>query len=504
MKRIVSMMLTLCMLFTCVSLPAKNANADEVSASSLKAYMKEAASTVNTSLQDKGIAMETEITDDDQITVYVNDKKLSITGLIDSVSDLKQLFSYSGINSVIVKWNNGANTQELKGLTKMQIGVIFLEIYGLSTYDVTLDGYEVYKLSEKDPVTISLGLTTGESVDYTIKFTCLETYMKEASEDANQLLSANNVPMSMTVDNDAMKINVTITNASYAAYQLALGNQKDFLSAMFSYKGISGVSMDGEKAGDLKGMTLATLFIKKLFPEAVAADGSLDYMTLLGVKLGDLDGKKLTVKITLSSGQETSYKMTFTVQEPVTYKGKVSSFKAAKTTTTSVTLTWNAPAVGATGYRIVQTGNNETVTKTKTNKTVTFKSLAAGKVYTYKITAYKKIDGKKVYSEKTTTLKVITKPKKVTFKKVSSAKKAVKASWKKVTATGYEIQVSTSSKFTKKTTKTTKITKSTKISTTVKKLKAKKKYYVRVRAYKKSGTKIAYGAWSNKKTVKTK
>lgn len=35
-------------------------------------------------------------------------------------------------------------------------------------------------------------------------------------------------------------------------------------------------------------------------------------------------------------------------------------------------------------------------------------------------------------------------------------------------------------------------------------LSNKKTYYVQVRAYKKSGSKIVYGAWSNKVKLKTK
>lgn len=514
MKRIVSMMLALCMLLTCISMPATKAKADEVSASSLKTYMKETAGEVNASFKAKGIALETEITEDNQVLVYVNDRKLSMTGLVDSVSDMKALFSYSGINNVVVKWNNGKNKKELKGLSASEIGETFMTVYGLTSYDIIVDGYEVYRLSDKDPVTISLGLTTGESVDYSIKFTCLETYLREAAVDANKLLSKNKVPMSMVVDNAAMKINVTITDASYKAVMLALsGDSKDFLSTMFSYKAISSVAMNGEKAANLGGTTLATLFIKKLFPDAIV-NGSYNFEKLSKIILGDLAGKKLTIKITLYSGQETSYEMNFTVkqetkpEQPTTpttptakYEGKVTNLKVTKTATNSIKLTWKAPTKGATGYKIVQTAKNKkTVTTTTKKKTITFKSLAAGTVYTYKVTPYSTVSGKTIYGT-TTTIKGITNPKKVTFKKVSSGKKAVKASWKKVTATGYEVQVSTSSKFTKK---TTKILKTTKMNATAKKLKAKKKYYVRVRAYTKSGKTVSYSSWSSKKTVKTK
>ena len=96
------------------------------------------------------------------------------------------------------------------------------------------------------------------------------------------------------------------------------------------------------------------------------------------------------------------------------------------------------------------------------------------------------------------------KPAKTSISSITSAKKAFTVKWKKKTTqvTGYQIQYSTSSKFSSKKTKTV-----TKNSTTSKKitgLKAKKKYYVRVRTYKTvSGTKY-YSDWSAVKTVKTK
>ena len=79
----------------------------------------------------------------------------------------------------------------------------------------------------------------------------------------------------------------------------------------------------------------------------------------------------------------------------------------------------------------------------------------------------------------------------------------LKVSWKRnTTVSGYQIQYSTSKKFTKKTTKS-KTTKKT--SYTVKNLKNKKTYYVRVRAYKldANGKKV-YSKWTTVKKTTTK
>ncbi|MBR1873283.1 MAG: fibronectin type III domain-containing protein, partial [Eubacterium sp.] len=65
-------------------------------------------------------------------------------------------------------------------------------------------------------------------------------------------------------------------------------------------------------------------------------------------------------------------------------------------------------------------------------------------------------------------------------------------------ADGYEVQYSTSSKFTAKTTKKVSMKKT---KTTIKKLKKKKTYYVRVRAYKTVNGKKVYSDWSSVKKV---
>ena len=99
---------------------------------------------------------------------------------------------------------------------------------------------------------------------------------------------------------------------------------------------------------------------------------------------------------------------------------------------------------------------------------------------------------------------VISKPKSASIKKVKSAKKAILVTWKKVNGVnGYEIQVATDKKF-KKNKKTVTIKKQKTTKTTVKKLKAKKKYYVRVRTYKIVNGKKVYSSWSKVKSVKTK
>lgn len=96
------------------------------------------------------------------------------------------------------------------------------------------------------------------------------------------------------------------------------------------------------------------------------------------------------------------------------------------------------------------------------------------------------------------------KPKKTSIKKLSKGKKKFTVTWAKVSGVkGYQIQYSSDKKF-KKNNKSVTVTKQKKTKATVKKLKSKKKYYVRVRTYKTVNGKKIYSPWSKVKSVKTK
>lgn len=88
-------------------------------------------------------------------------------------------------------------------------------------------------------------------------------------------------------------------------------------------------------------------------------------------------------------------------------------------------------------------------------------------------------------------------PKKASLKSATTAKgRKLAVKWAKdKNATGYQLQISYNKNF-KKIVKQKKVSKN---SCTLTKLKAGKKYYVRVRSYKKSGKETLYGVWSNVK-----
>ena len=142
----------------------------------------------------------------------------------------------------------------------------------------------------------------------------------------------------------------------------------------------------------------------------------------------------------------------------------------------------------------VKVGN--TVLKNGTDYTVSYSNNKKVGKATVKITGKGKYGG------------VITKtfkinPAKQEIQKLTAKSKAFFIDWaQKGSATGYEIQYATNSKFTgaKKVT----ITNNKTDKTTVSKLSANKKYYVRVRSYTTVGGTKYYGAWSAVKNVTTK
>lgn len=94
-------------------------------------------------------------------------------------------------------------------------------------------------------------------------------------------------------------------------------------------------------------------------------------------------------------------------------------------------------------------------------------------------------------------------PKSTSISKLTAKPKGFTTKWRKQTdqVSGYQIHYSTSKNFSNKSAKT--ISKNSTTSATYKGLKAKKKYYVRIRTYKKvSGTNY-YSSWSPVKTVTT-
>lgn len=183
------------------------------------------------------------------------------------------------------------------------------------------------------------------------------------------------------------------------------------------------------------------------------------------------------------------------------YYGAWSDVKSIKTANNDITkATVSGISTKAfTGKAITQNvtvkvGN--TVLKNGTDYTVSYSNNKKVGKATVKITGKGKYGG---VITKTFTIN----PAKQEIQKLTAKSKAFFIDWaQKGSATGYEVQYATNSKFTgaKKVT----ITNSKTDKTTVSKLSANKKYYVRVRSYTTVGGTKYYGAWSAVKNVTTK
>ncbi len=104
---------------------------------------------------------------------------------------------------------------------------------------------------------------------------------------------------------------------------------------------------------------------------------------------------------------------------------------------------------------------------------------------------------------KETTIPRIPKPKSTSIKTLKASKKAMTVTVKKVSkVNGYQAQYSTDKKLMKSVKSAT--IKSSKTSISIKKLKSKNTYYVRVRTYKMINGKKIYSNWSKVKKVKVK
>ena len=173
--------------------------------------------------------------------------------------------------------------------------------------------------------------------------------------------------------------------------------------------------------------------------------------------------------------------------------------KASSIKLKATSLTYNGKV--RTPKVIVKGRTGKTLVK-NTDYTVSY---AKGRKYVGKYAV--KITFKGKYSG-TKTLYFTIKPKATKISSLTAGSKKFTVKWKKqaTQTTGYQVQYSASSKFSKA--KTVTVGKNTTVSKKISKLSGKKKYYVRVRTYKTvkiNGKSIRiYSGWSKAKTVTTK
>ncbi len=200
--------------------------------------------------------------------------------------------------------------------------------------------------------------------------------------------------------------------------------------------------------------------------------------------------------------KETLKKATLTADGSIKY-----TCKACGTTTKTTEKIYKIQTVKLSDETFTYTGNNikpKVTVKNSKNKTIaalnyTVKYPSSTKnVGTYKVTV--KFNGDYSGSKN---LSFVINPKSTSVTNLTAGRKAFTVKWNKQTSSGgYQIQYSTNSSF--KSAKSVNISNNKASSKTVTKLTPKKKYYVRIRTFKKVSGKTYYSDWSAKKNVTTK
>ena len=205
-------------------------------------------------------------------------------------------------------------------------------------------------------------------------------------------------------------------------------------------------------------------------------------------------------------------KQTVTKATP-TANGTIVNYCSVCKKTLSTTVIPNASSIKLKATSLTYNGKVRTpkvIVKDRTGKALVKNtdytvSYAKGRKYVGKYAV--KITFKGKYSG-TKTLYFTIKPKATSISSLKAGSKKFTVKWKKqaTQTTGYQVQYSASSKFSKA--KTVTVGKNRTVSKKISKLSGKKKYYVRVRTYKTvkiNGKSIRiYSGWSKAKTVTTK
>ena len=283
--------------------------------------------------------------------------------------------------------------------------------------------------------------------------------------------------------------------------------------------GTATVTITGK--GNYTGTLKKTFAIKKNFAKTSAALSATSYT---------YNGKAKTPSVTVKDGTKTLTKGTdYTVSysnntnvgtaaATITGKGNYSgtlkktykivpaipAVPAVENSASGLKVTWKKPA-GAGGYYIYRSKDGSSDTKVKTitsGATLTWNDTGAtanGSKYSYKVMAYKTV-GEKTYKSAYSPAKVSYKISKPSLS-LSNISQGVKLTVSKNgKATGYQMQISTLSDFSKKAEqKFTKTTWKIKLPD-----KIGKKCYLRVRTYKTVGSNTYYSVWSTVKSIVVK
>ncbi len=193
----------------------------------------------------------------------------------------------------------------------------------------------------------------------------------------------------------------------------------------------------------------------------------------------------------------------------LTENGNISKKCSLCNTTVSTSIIYAAKNISISGNKYKYDGKEKKPTVTVKNSQG---EVIPTSYYTVTYTAGRKNVGKYTVNivfkgnySGSKSLNYIINPPQTSISSLKGAKKSFKINWVKKSSqvTGYEVQYSLSKSFNNNN-KKVKINSAKTTFKTINNLKAKKKYYVRIRSYKNVGNTVYYSDWSTSKSVTTK
>ena len=302
-----------------------------------------------------------------------------------------------------------------------------------------------------------------------------DTSKETSTSKENQTTGGNVTPSNLTeikggaentyyYDKDSMENVKEVVNIQQAGYATEPGIYVNVPAGISDVK-VNGVALDATAIQGAGTWIYLSKLTKRTNNVEITYAGGVAKITIANMSMSEGSDVTTTSQQTTTSKQE----VTTTKQQTTTSKQEVTTTKQQTTTNKQeVTTTIKQPNTSTT---LGTTKAPETVKQTTTANKVDSTKVKLGKTKIAK--ASKKKNVKKI---------------KLTFKKIKGAK-------------GYQVKVSTSKKFKKKTT-VTKTIKKLANTVNIKKLKVVKKYYIKARAFSKTKGTISYGKWSKVKVVK--
>ena len=435
----------------------------------------------------------------DVINVYITESTNAIRlENCQSANIVKSDYYYTG-NKEIKGFVTGLNTQNLMQATKSGATS---KIFGVAESRKFADGEDI-----EDPNAGTRGYSVYELIEYNGSYYCLDQVPDRFLTEAQ--FAEQGYSIKLDGESNPLWYNDVYTYwNTFEAYQLKSHANTDVYVIEDGFSNVQGdetIAVVLEKipgTEDIYVCNPVTGITQNELEEIILnekIDGLYNYVlkgTSFIYKAGQththtFDGGAVTKKATFTADGVKTYTCTSKDATKTEAIAKVSNVKLDKTS-----YTYDGKAKKPT---VTVKDSKGKVLKNGTDYTVSYPSgrKNVGK-YKVKVTLKGNYTGSKDFE-------FTIKPKGTSLSKLTAGKKQFKATWKaqKTQTSGYELQYATNSGFSSGK-KTVNIKKNKITSETVKKLKAKKKYYVKIRTYKTvSGKKICSG-WSKVKNITTK